>query len=369
MPLTKMKRKVHLYRLPFYIGLYLLILLVIIRALLPFWVRDYVNRRLSEVPEYRGHVAAVTLHLWRGAYQIHHVEIVKTTGHVPVPFFSAPLVDLSVQWRALFDGAFVGNIDFFEPKMNFVHAPSKENSQVGVDKPWPQKIKQLFPLRINRFTVRNGEVHYRDFSRSPNVDVIFDRVQMVATNLTNSKKLSKTMVAELQIEGRPLRAGDLRARIALDPYAEKPSFTLRSEVTELPLVKLNDFAKAYAGITFEAGTLKLATEMTSDHGRFKGYVEPVFDHMAIFNPVHDSDNPIDFVWQGIVGGLTRMIRNQPKDRFGTKAPFSGSFDNPKAAVMTTILNVFRNAFIQAFTGTLSENKQDLPKVDPEKKKE
>jgi hypothetical protein len=109
--------------------------------------------------------------------------------------------------------------------------------------------------------------------------------------------------------------------------------------------------------------------MTSDHGRFKGYVEPVFDHMAIFNPVHDSDNPIDFVWQGIVGALTRMIRNQPKDRFGTKVPFSGSFDNPKAAVMTTFFNVFRNAFIQAFTGTLSENKQELPNVDPEKKKE
>ena len=53
----------------------------------PVWVRDYVNRKLSEVPEYRGHVAAVTLHLWRGAYQIHHVEVVKTTGHVPAPFF------------------------------------------------------------------------------------------------------------------------------------------------------------------------------------------------------------------------------------------------------------------------------------------
>ena len=37
--------------------------------------------------------------------------------------------------------------------------------------------------------------------------------------------------------------------------------------------------------------------------------------------------------------------------------------------MTTIFNVFRNAFVKTFTGTLSENKQDLPEVDPEKKKE
>jgi len=35
--------------------------------------------------------------------------------------------------------------------------------------------------------------------------------------------------------------------------------------------------------------------------------------------------------------------------------------------MTTILNVFRNAFIQAFTGSLSEHKErNLPKVDPDK---
>ena len=36
----------------------------------------------------------------------------------------------------------------------------------------------------------------------------------------------------------------------------------------MPLVKLNDFAKAYAGITFETGTLKLATEMTSEQRPF-----------------------------------------------------------------------------------------------------
>src|SRR5437763_5912575 len=188
-----MKRKRHWYRWPFYIGLFLLIVLVIVRALLPFWVRDYVNRKLSEMPEYRGHVTAVTLHLWRGAYQVHDVKIEKTTGHVPVPFFSAPLVDLSVQWKALFDGALVGELEFYKPKLNFVNAASRENSQVGIDKPWTEKIKQLFPLKFNRFAVHEGEIHYRDYSRKPQVDVVMDRVQMVETNLTNSKKLSKTL--------------------------------------------------------------------------------------------------------------------------------------------------------------------------------
>ncbi len=174
------------------------------------------------------------------------------------------------------------------------------------------------------------------------------------------------MHANVEIEGRPLREGELRSKIDLDPYAAKPTFSTQLEMSELPLVKLNDFAKAYAGITFEGGTLRVATEMDAKSGRFTGYVEPVFDKMSIFNPAHDADNPIDFIWQGIVGGLTRIIRNHPKDRFGTKVPLSGSFDDPAPEIMATVFNVFRNAFIQAFEGKLSDDKIELPKVDPDK---
>jgi hypothetical protein len=111
-----------------------------VHTYLAIWVRDYVNRKLSEIRGYRAHVAAVTLHLWRGAYQIHDIDIQKTSGEVPVPFFSAPLVDLSVQWRALiFERAFVGNIELYRAEMNLVNGPSEESRQAPVDEPWAQK--------------------------------------------------------------------------------------------------------------------------------------------------------------------------------------------------------------------------------------
>ncbi len=336
--------------------------LLVVRAMLPIWVRDYVNRKLSEVEDYRGRVADVDIHLWRGAYSIHGVEIVKTSGDVPVPFFAAPTVDLSVEWKALFHGALVGEIHFEAPKINFVNGRSAATTQVGVDQPWSDKIRELFPLKINRFTVHAGEVHYRDFGRTPKVDVAIDQIRMVATNLTNSRKLSETLNAEIEIAGRPLRSGQLRANIDLDPYAAKPTFALELEADDIPLTKLNDFAKAYAAITFEKGTLRLATAMDSKKGNFTGYVEPVFNNMAIFDPSQDNENPIDFIWQGIVGGLTRLIRNHPKDRFGTKVPISGNFDDPAPAVLQTVFNVFRNAFVKAFEGKLSNDDIDLEKV-------
>lgn len=38
-----------------------------LHAYLGVWVSDYVNRNIAKIPDYRAHVAAVTLHLWRGA--------------------------------------------------------------------------------------------------------------------------------------------------------------------------------------------------------------------------------------------------------------------------------------------------------------
>jgi len=341
---------------------------VIMHLYFAIWVRDYVNRKLSEIPDYRAHVDDVTLHLWRGAYQIHNIKIEKVSHHVPVPFFSAPLIDLSVEWKALLQGSFVGEIDFHRPELNFVNGRSKAEQQAAVDQPWAEKIKQLFPLKFNRFAVHNGEIHYRDFSSDPNVDIVIDRVQMVATNLTNSKKLSKSLIAEIQGTGRPLREGQARVQMSLDPYASKPTFALNLELREIPLTKLNDFARAYGHFDFKSGTLRLATQLSSKNGSFTGYVEPVFDNMTIGTAQDEKANPLSGLWASVVNGLTKVIRNQPKNRFGTRVPISGSFDQPQPAILTTVFNVFRNAFVKAFEGKLENQNLNLPtNVDPDKK--
>src|SRR5438045_9459194 len=290
---------------------------VIVHTYLAIWVREYVNRKRSEIPATPAILAAVTLHLWRGAYQIHNIDIKKTSGKVPVPFFSAPLVDLSVQWHALvFEHAAVGNIEIHRAKMNLVNGPTNETRQTDVDAPWAQKIKQLYPLKINRFAVHDGEIHYRDYTREPAEDIPFDRVEMVGTNFTNSKKLSKSLIADIRIEGRPLRAGDARSQISLDPYARRPTFAANLEVKDLPLVKLNDFAQAHGGFTFKDGVFKMAMEASAKTGSYQGYVEPVFDHMVIFNE-QSAQNPAKFVWEAILGALTEIVRNHRKARFAT----------------------------------------------------
>ena len=65
--------------------------MLLVQVMLAIWVRDYLNRKLSKMPDYRLHVDAVILHLWRGAYSVHNMKLVKIDGKEPVPFFSAPM--------------------------------------------------------------------------------------------------------------------------------------------------------------------------------------------------------------------------------------------------------------------------------------
>ncbi len=175
----------------------LLLLLITIRIALPYIVKDYVNKTLDEIPGYNGIVKDIDMNLWRGAYEIEDVSLVKTGGNVPVPFFSAKKIYFSIQWGALFDGSVVGEIALESPKLNFVSGPSEKESQSSVDNSWTDKVKELFPLRINRFEIKNGEIHFRNFYSNPKVDIHIDNLKAIAENLTNSKDLSKTLMASI----------------------------------------------------------------------------------------------------------------------------------------------------------------------------
>jgi hypothetical protein len=63
-------------------------------------------------------------------------------------------------------------------------------------------------------------------------------------------------------------------------------------------------------------------------------------------------NPLKLAWEGFVGGVTRLLRNQPRNRFATQIPISGDFDAPRAAILPTLGNLFKNEFIRAYDADL-----------------
>lgn len=343
----------------------LLALLVIGRLVLPYAVKRYVNHKLQQLPGYGGSIGDVDIHLYRGAYSIHDVDIVKKTNNVPVPFLKAEQVDFSVEWSELRNHALVAEVQLDHAQLNFVKGKTKEEDQTGIDKSWVEVVQDLFPFKINRFEIRDSQVRYADLSAKPQVDISVTNLFIVCSNITNSRNLTNELPTPFQVRGVTIGGGKLNVSGAANPFTESPRFDVNAQLEEVDLTALNDFLLAYAKVDVKRGTMNFYTEMAAADGRFKGYVKPLLQDLDIVDVSDDAKRPLKLFWEIFVAGVTKLFKNQPKDQVAAKIPIEGSIDNPKAGLVPTLTSVLRNAFIKALSPRL-EGSIDVESAKPQK---
>lgn len=323
-------------------------LAIAFRAALPVMVTHYANGVLNSIPGYEGRIADVDLHLWRGAYTIHGVDIVKVdvapkTGKVKrSPFLYAETIDLSVEWRELLRGAVVGQVELYRPTLNLYAGPvRKEQTRASDD--FIERFRRLSPLQINRFAVVDGELHFRNYAAEPDIDIYLDQINIVARNLTNSTRISDTLVATLSADARAMKSGDLRVEMKLDPFAPHPTYDMALELKHLHLPEINNYLRHYLAVVARDGRLSLAAESSAKDGRFKGYVKPVVKDLDVLKIKRDKTlgETIKAFFVKIMAGI---FENKPKEQLATKIEFSGTFKDPKISIWEAVTEFMRNAF-------------------------
>ena len=340
-------------------------LLVIGRLVMPYAVKHYVNRKLQQLPGYGGSVGDVNIHLYRGAYTIHDVNVVKKTNSVPIPFVKARRVDFSVQWNELKHHAAVGEVELDNAQLNFVKGETKEQDQTTIDRSWVDVVQDLFPFKINRFEIRDSAVHYVDLGRKPQVDVSVTNLHVVCHNITNSRNTTNELPTPFEVSGVSIGGGKLNVSGAANPFTKSPRFDVNAKMEGVDLTALNDFLRAYANVDVKRGRLDFYTEMAAADGKFKGYAKPLIHDLDMIDLKEDIKHPLKLVWKSIVAGLMKVFKNQPKDRFAAKIPIEGNIDNPKAGIVPTLGSILRNAFVKALAPNVDES-IDLESVKPEK---
>ena len=340
--------------------LILVVVAAVARALMPWAVRNYVNRTLDRNLLYAGKIGPVQIHLWRGAYSISDVSISKTTGNIPVPLFSARQVDFAVQWDALIHGKVVGRVRIEQPELNFVDGESAGDSQTGAGGPWLQMIRDLFPFKINSAVVRNGSVHFRTFKSEKPVDVYLSEFNASIDNLTNIRDETKPLVTTVQATALMMDQAKFEYKMTLDPFSYRPTFHMATRLLGLDVTKINDLALAYGNFDFKRGWFDLVVETDAKEGILTGYVKPLFRNLKVFSLKQDikEDNVLQFFWQALIGAATTVFKNQSKDQFGTLIPFSADASGATITdILATIGNILRNAFVRAYLPRLENGSQ------------
>jgi hypothetical protein len=357
-------------RKPLKITLIVVIVLICIRLILPYVILHFANKNLASIPGYYGHIEDIDLALIRGAYRIDSIYINKkdTITNKQTKFFSASAIDLSLEWRALFHGSIVGELIFEQPNLRFTRE-KVEPKDVEKDSSDFKDLKEDFmPLQVNRFEILNGNVRYLDGTSNPKVDIWMTNMHAVATNLRNSYDSSKLLPAKV-IARADVYEGEFSFNLNINPLAKKPTFDLNAELKNTNLVLLNDFFKAYAKIDVNKGKFGMYTEVAAKEGGFKGYVKPIIKDLDVLGHEDRHDNIFRKMWEGLVGFVGQVFKNQSEDQVATKIPFEGRLDNPDTNIWVTIVNVLQNAFIQAIQPSIDSeiNIASVEEPKPEKK--
>ena len=326
----------------------LLILLIAFRIALPYIVLEQANKRLKTMPDYYGHIDDIDIALLRGAYTIKDIYIDQKDSVTKerTPFMAADALDLSVEWRALFEGRIVGEIVMERPIVRFTKE-AVEPGEVAEDTvQLADLLKDFMPIQINRFEVHNGSFQFNDPTTEPNVFLKMDNIQMRAENLKTVRDEDVLLPAFVTMDA-DVYGGHLVLDMDLDPLAEESTFDMAAELTRADLTLFNDFFEAYAKVDIEKGYFGMYTELAANDGKFLGYVKPIIEDLKVLGPDDKDKSLPEQVWQGLVGFGAMLLTNPREDQIATRVPLEGDLSKPDVRTWYAVIDLLRNAFIQA----------------------
>jgi hypothetical protein len=345
------------------------LLLVSARVALPYLVEDFVNDRLAALDAYDGHVSDIDIHLWRGAYSIDGIEIVKTGASRPIPFFRTDRLNLSVEWHSLLRGSIVAEASFVRPEVNLVQGRTEADSQLGEGENWRARLEELFPFRFNTVEVDDGTVRFLAPGIHTKDAITARHVNGSISNLTNVLESGKEAFADFRVTARVLDDAPATVAGSADPFAAQPTFDVNLEVKKVELPQVNPWLREYIKADAEAGKFELYMELAAADGKFTGYAKPILEDVDIYRSGEAEQSALKRVWEGFLDFSANVLENQDADQVAARIPFSGTIKNPKTSLFAIIASVMRNAFVSAFARslegsiTLRDVKKNLDELD------
>jgi len=365
-----------------------LVLVIAARVAAPFVIREVLNRKLANLPEYRGSIDDVELSVLTSKFVVDGLRLDKRRGNPKLPFLRVERMVVDYRLDALIHGEIVADVDVTEPVANLMPEATqkrKPKDQIKKDEEGQavtETVKTLLPTKINHLHIHEGAVRFKDSTANPPVDLKLTQINLYMANLSNRPVSTSALSTLGRISARVQTSGQLRANVRMNVFAPKPTFDLALELRGLDVRELKDFTRAYAKVDLEKGTAAFFTELRARNGEINGYFKPLLHDIQVLDTKGgDKHDPwYQKAWEGTVEALKDVFENhEHHDQVATRAPISGRFDQPGVGVLTTIVEVVVNAFIEALTPRLDHtlgkdaqaksSKHDHDKHDDKAKKD
>jgi len=199
-------------------------------------VEHNVNQRLKG---YTARIGVLHFHPLRLSLDLEDTTIVQD-AHPEPPVAHIPLLHAGVHWRALLHGRLVADFLIDNPKFNINLRQAKkevEDKTPVTNRGWQDALQEIYPLKINVFTVENADITYVD--EGPFKPLRLSKVNFQAYDIRNTRSKQSTYPSEIHLDGIVFDSG----RVVLDGRADflaKPIPGIKSDFS-LQQVELDYF--------------------------------------------------------------------------------------------------------------------------------
>ena len=200
-------------------------------------------------------------------------------------------------------------------------------------------------VRFNNVRIAGGELGMVNRAANPEYRLFVTKTHLDISNLSNQAEAG---VAAARARGLFMGSGSLDASARFRPRGKSANFDLRLVIEETEMKAMNGLFLATGNFDVNAGRFSLFTEISVRDGAVDGYVKPLFRDVDVYDVKQDKKkNVLRQIYEGIVGGLSWLLENKPRDQVATTTRISGRLSNPETSTLDLTLGLIENAFFEA----------------------
>jgi hypothetical protein len=200
-------------------------------------------------------------------------------------------------------------------------------------------------LRIQDFQVTGATLGLVNKTVTPEFRMFLGDAELRARNLSN--RLNEG-VGRIEVRGKFMGSGTTEVLGNFRPEQNGPDFDVDLKIENTDMTAMNDILRAYGKFDVVRGNFSIYSEIRVKNRSVTGYVKPLFKDVKAFDPEQDRDKGfVRRLWERVIGGVSKVLKNEPREEVATKVDISGPLDSPDGSTMQAIVRLIQNAFFRA----------------------
>jgi hypothetical protein len=200
-------------------------------------------------------------------------------------------------------------------------------------------------LHAREVAVTDATVGFVNKETTPEYRVFLAGAALTVDNFSNQKSEG---FGHARLTGTFMGSGRTTVDLRLRAEDRGPDLDVNAKIENTAMRVMNDLLRAHAKIDVASGVFSVYSEIGVKNGRVQGYVKPLFRDLDIHDEKQDAGEPLGQKLKEKAADLAaKIFENRPRDQVATVTRLEGPLENPDASTWEVLVNLVRNAFIEA----------------------